>query len=72
MQAVLFDLNDANTIQAAFDGADIVFGVTVPKDGALMASPGSTKADYSGLSETEQGVLMIKAAKEVGVGMFVL
>lgn len=72
VQAVLFDLNDTSTIQAAFDGADIVFGVTVPEDGALMASPGSAEAGYSGLDETEQGVVMIKAAKEVGVGMFVL
>ena len=72
VEAVLFDLNDAATITAAFTGADVVFAVTVPEDDALMAAPDSAEAQYNGLNETEQGALMAKTAKEVGVGMFVL
>lgn len=72
VEAIHFDLNDAATITAAFTGADVVFAVTVPEDEALMAAPGSSEAQYKGLNETEQGVLMAEIAEEVGVGMFVL
>jgi uncharacterized protein YbjT (DUF2867 family) len=72
VEPVRFDLNEHATIAAAFAGADVVFGVTVPEDEALMAAPGSVEAEYKGLNETEQGVMMVKVAKEVGVGMVVL
>ncbi|MFH2005880.1 MAG: NmrA/HSCARG family protein [bacterium] len=52
------DLSKKETLPSAFEGVDAVFGVTTPFEAGMEA-------------ETQQGVNLVDAAKEAGIGHFV-
>lgn len=62
-----FDVSEEQSVRSAFEGVDVVYGVSLP-DGAEFVGYGKTPG---AVSEFEQGRMMVDVAKEKGVKLFV-
>lgn len=72
VQPFPFDIEDRASVEAAFAGASVVFGISHPHREAMLADPTTQPPPAAeGLSEQEQGKRLADMAKEKGVDIFV-
>lgn len=65
-----FDINDRKSAEAAFEGANYVYALTIPDFNAMAADP-KEDVKVQGLNEEAQGNMLADVAKEKGVKIFV-
>jgi hypothetical protein len=63
---VFFDYAEFSSVEAAFDGVDVVYALTLADTQQLLGF----KKDSSMMNELEQGKRMVDVAKKMGVKLF--
>lgn len=63
---VFLDYSDFSSVEAAFEGADVVYGLTLADTQQLLGF----KEESEMMSELEQGRRLIDVARRMGVKLF--
>lgn len=69
VEPIHFDIEDRASVERAFEGAAVVFGLSIPDLELLTAAPKTFVSHQMG--EEAQGKRLADVAKEKGVGIFV-
>lgn len=63
---IFFDYSDLGSVEAAFEGVDVVYGLTLADTPQLLG----LKKESEMMSELEQGMRLVDVAKRMGVKLF--